>query len=81
MTIFSFSKSDDKLRMVYIILKLNRTIINFNFLFYFIKKREVIFYSKRNTIGQFTILPVEPNGFPPGPVIHPCSTKPKNWNS
>src|ERR671919_69509 len=32
-------------------------------------------YSKRCTIGQFTIIPVDPNGAPPGPVRNPCSTR------
>ena len=38
-------------------------------------------YKKRKTIGQFTTKPVEPYLAPPGPVIQPCSTRPRIWNS
>jgi hypothetical protein len=40
-----------------------------------------LYYRKRNTMGQFTIIPTEPYSAPPGPVIHPSSTKPKMANS
>jgi len=42
---------------------------------------ETLFVSthrKRNTIGQFIIIPTDPYGLPLGPVTHPFSTKPKN---
>src|SRR5580698_9109610 len=38
-------------------------------------------YGKRQTIGQFTIRPVDPNAPPLGPVIKPFSAKSRIWNS
>ncbi len=29
-------------------------------------------YNNRATIGQLTMMPVEPYFFPPGPVMNPC---------
>ena len=40
-----------------------------------------LFYRRRKTIGQLIIIPTEPYGAPPGPVIHPSWTSPSIWNS
>jgi len=37
--------------------------------------------SRRATIGQLTTTPVEPNGFPIGPVMWPPTTRLRSWNS
>lgn len=34
-----------------------------------------------NTTGQLMMMTVEPNSDPPGPVMNPHWTIPRNWNS
>jgi hypothetical protein len=41
------------------------------------EKKNSCSYNNRITIGQFTIIPIEPNGAPPDPVIHPSLAKPR----
>jgi hypothetical protein len=38
-------------------------------------------YRNRQTIGQLTMNPVDPNLAPPGPVMKPFSARPRIWNS
>lgn len=45
------------------------------------KKNSLSLYNSLIIIGQFTIMPIVPNGAPPGPVIHPSFAKPRTSNS
>ncbi len=38
-------------------------------------------YSRRMTMGQLTMTPLEPNFLPPGPVMKPFCTIERYWNS